>query len=263
MSDNAQMITAEAEQLPTIQLESSQNSLMAMISAAAQDPSADVEKMERLMQMYERITDKQSESVFNEALNKCQSEIGRVAADKTNSQTSSDYASYAAIDRVIRPAYSANGFSLSFDTEASPIEDHVTVVCYVAHSAGHTRRYSVNMPADGKGAKGGNVMTKTHAFGSATQYGMRYLVKMIFNIAIGEDDDGNGAGSSQMGDDLIAEYTGKIRAETSKEAAKAHYVAALKICKSFNDVGSANILKGVLVKHGEKIESIAKSEQSE
>ena len=78
-----------------------------------------------------------------------------------------------------------------------------------------------------------------------------------------EDDDGNGAGSSQMGDDLIAEYTGKIRAETSKEAAKAHYVDALKICKSFNDVASANILKGVLVKHGEKIESIAKSEQSE
>src|SRR5690606_15862485 len=52
------------------------------------------------------------------------------------------------------------------------------------------------MPADGKGAKGGDVMTKTHAAGSAMSYGQRYLLKLIFNVAIGEnDDDGNSAGS--------------------------------------------------------------------
>jgi hypothetical protein len=50
------------------------------------------------------------------------------------------------------------------------------------------------MPADGKGAKGGDVMTRTHATGSALSYGMRYLLKMIFNVAVGEDDDdGNDA----------------------------------------------------------------------
>ena len=36
-------------------------------------------------------------------------------------------------------------------------------------------------------------MTKTHAAGSALTYGQRYLLKMIFNIAIGSDDDGNAA----------------------------------------------------------------------
>ena len=39
-------------------------------------------------------------------------------------------------------------------------------------------------------------MTKTHATGSAMTYGQRYLLKMIFNIAVGEDDDGNGAGDT-------------------------------------------------------------------
>jgi hypothetical protein len=35
-------------------------------------------------------------------------------------------------------------------------------------------------------------MTKTHAAGAAMSYGMRYLLKMIFNVAVGEDDrDGN------------------------------------------------------------------------
>ncbi len=48
------------------------------------------------------------------------------------------------------------------------------------------------MPADGKGAKGGDVMTKTHATGAAASYGARYLLKGIFNIAVGDDDrDGN------------------------------------------------------------------------
>jgi hypothetical protein len=36
-------------------------------------------------------------------------------------------------------------------------------------------------------------MTRTHATGSATSYGSRYLLRMIFNISIGEDD-GNLAG---------------------------------------------------------------------
>jgi hypothetical protein len=39
--------------------------------------------------------------------------------------------------------------------------------------------------------KGGDVITKTHAVGSAMTYGRRCVLRMIFNVAIGEDDDGN------------------------------------------------------------------------
>ena len=60
------------------------------------------------------------------------------------------------------------------------------VVCYVSLGA-HTRKYKADMPADRKGAKGGNVITKTHATGAAMSYGMRYLLKYIFNVAIGVD----------------------------------------------------------------------------
>jgi hypothetical protein len=64
------------------------------------------------------------------------------------------------------------------------------VICNVSHRAGHSERYQIDMASDGKGAKGGDVMTKTHATGSAMTYGMRYLLKMIFNVAVGDDDDG-------------------------------------------------------------------------
>lgn len=168
--------------------------LLQVIERAARDPSVDVDKMERLMTMLERIKAKDAETEFNQAMNEAQKEIGRIAPNQRNEQTKSNYADYAALDRVLRPIYIEHGFSLSFDTGDSP-ENALNVLCYVSHSGGHTRTYKVLMPADGKGAKGGDVMTRTHATGAAMLYGQRYLLKLIFNVAIGKDDDGNGAGA--------------------------------------------------------------------
>jgi len=104
----------------------------------------------------------------------------------------------------LRPIYTKHGFGLSFNTAESPIADHIRIVCEVTHIGGGSKVYHIDMPNDGKGAKGGDVMTKTHATGAAITYGCRYLLKMIFNVAVGEDDtDGNmpGDGVEKAGDD--------------------------------------------------------------
>ena len=169
-------------------------SMLALLQRASRDPNVDVAKLERLLAMKERMDAKMAEEAFNAAMNSAQSQTDRIKADANNNQTHSKYATYAALDRALRPIYTDCGFSLSFDTGDSP-EGVVRVLCYVSHKAGHTRTYRADIPADGKGAKGGDVMTKTHAVGSGMSYGMRYLLKMIFNVAIGEDDDdGNRAG---------------------------------------------------------------------
>lgn len=174
---------------------------MAMIRLAI-DKGAPIETIERLVALQEKMLARQAEIEFNEALNRVQSKIARVAPDLTNSQTSSKYASYAAIDRVIRPIYSEEGFSLSFSEEDCPKPEHVRIICFVSKGA-HTRQYRKDMPSDGKGAKGGDVMTKTHAAAAADSYAKRYLVKDIFNVAIGQDDtDGNV--STQEASDFIA-----------------------------------------------------------
>ena len=166
-------------------------SLMEVISRAAADPNTDVDKLERLMGMYERITARTAESAYHEAMNAAQAAMDRVRTDSHNPQTKSRYASFPALDRALRPIYTQQGFSLSFDTGDGAPQDHVRVVCRVAHRGGHKETHHVDMPADGKGAKGGDVMTKTHAAGAAYSYGQRYLLKLIFNIAVGEDTDGN------------------------------------------------------------------------
>lgn len=173
------------------------SAILSMIERAARDPSVDINKLQQLMEMRERVEARNAESEFDRALTAAQAAMGRVRTDSNNPQTKSRYASYGALDAAMRPVYTQHGFALSFNTE-NPAPETVRVICRVSHQGGHGRTYQIDMPADGKGAKGGDVMTKTHATGSAVSYGMRYLLKMIFNIAVSDkDDDGNSAGSGE------------------------------------------------------------------
>lgn len=170
-----------------------------MIERVAANPTAGVEMLERMLAMKERVEKRQAEQAFNAAMSAVQAAVSRIAADSNNPQTKSKYASYAALDRTLRPLYTAHGFAVSFDSGDGAPEGQVRVLCYLSHRDGHTRTYHADIAADGKGAKGGDVMTKTHAIGSAFTYGQRYLLKLMFNVAIGEDDDdGNAAGGGEL-----------------------------------------------------------------
>jgi hypothetical protein len=184
-------IEGPVSQVPMLQSEGA--AVLGMIERAARDPSVDINKLQQLMEMRERIEARNAEAAFDRALTAAQAGMVRVRTDSNNPQTKSRYASYGALDAAMRPIYTGAGFALSFNTE-NPAPEIVRVICRVSHQGGHSRTYQIDMPADGKGAKGGDVMTKTHATGSAVSYGMRYLLKMIFNIAVSDkDDDGNAA----------------------------------------------------------------------
>lgn len=204
----------EAQAIAPMRTESA--TLTQAIIAAANDPTVNIEKMERLLSMHERISARDAEQQFNAAMVEAQSRMGRITADAVNPQTRSRYATYAQLDRHLRPVYTAQGFSLSFNAGTGGVEGYVRVLCYVSHAAGHTRTYQCDMPADGKGAKGNDVMTKTHAAGSAMSYGMRYLLKLIFNVAVGEDDDDGNSASGAAGPDEFAkgwiDYALSVRA---------------------------------------------------
>lgn len=194
--------------------------LISMIERAVTNPDVDIDKMERLLQMHERVLARNADIAFSAAMSAAQAEMSVVATDAINPQTKSRYATYAQLDKALRPIYSKHGFALSFDEAESPKPEHVRVVCYVSHSAGHSRNYHKDMPADGKGAKGGDVMTKTHATGAAQSYGMRYLLKGIFNVAVGEDDrDGNAPPAASITDsqaDEIRDLIEAVEADVTK-----------------------------------------------
>lgn len=196
--------------------------MMDLLSLALHKEAA-IDVIERLAALQREQMDLEAKVEFDDALGGIQAEIKRIAPDLDNPQTRSKYASYAAIDRKIRPLF-PRGFSLSFTTEDCPKEDHIRVVGFASYH-GHTRKYQVDMPCDGKGAKGNDVMSKTHAAGAAMSYGMRYLVKGIFNIAVGdEDDDGNLATNG----DLAEAIKGIVDAQTPDDMMKLYKAAYIK-----------------------------------
>lgn len=178
------------------------------ILAAARDPSMDVEKMERLFAMHERMQDRQAAQAYAAAMTAAQAEMRPIVKDGFNEQTSSEYAKLEAIDEAIRPIYTRNGFSLSFGTKPSTLEAHICVVCEVTHADGHSKSFEYDNPMDATGIAGKTNKTPTHARGSAVTYARRYLTLMIFNLSTERkhDDDGNAATDMPDSDAVLNDW---------------------------------------------------------
>lgn len=193
--------------------------LIRVIERAASNPSIDVEKMERLFALHERILERNAEMAFNEAMSACQREMPRVERDAQNQQTNSWYTKLETLSDAAVPVYTKHGFSLSFGEEDCQKEGHIRVICYCSHSGGHTRKYRGDVPLDIAGIKGNPNKTPTHAFGSTKSYGRRYLTLDIFNIVmVDEDDDGQAGGGPQPAGDKG--WTGNDTRRANKCAAE-------------------------------------------
>lgn len=167
--------------------------LIGVIERAARDPNIDIDKMERLLAMQERVFARTAEAEYNEAMSRCQAEMPRIMPRSANEQTQSMYAALDEIDRIARPIYTKHGFALSFGTEDCPTPNFYRQTCVVTHRAGHSRTCRADLPIDNVGLKGNPNKTGVQGFGSTMTYGQRYITKLVFNIVIGgEDNDGNG-----------------------------------------------------------------------
>jgi hypothetical protein len=229
-------------------------SFMQIIERAARDPAVDIDKMERLMQMHERMVDKKAEADFNDALTACQKECGTIGANATNPQTRSKYLTYAKLDSILRPIYTKHGISISYGTEDTPKAECVRIIAYVSRG-GHTRVYRVDMPADGKGAKGGDVMTKTHATGAAMSYGCRYLLKAIFNISIGEEDDDGNLQRKEMPESTKADFLTAIEICETEDQASKLWVQILDATSKAGDIATHEELRSAMLKRRKAIKT--------
>jgi hypothetical protein len=171
-----------------------ENAIINVIARAASDPNTDVDKLERLLAMQERVLEREAERTFNVAMRGAQDAIKPVLKNRKNKETHSSYADLEQISKLIDPVIHEQGFSLSFGTADCPYPNHYRVTCAVSHTGGFTRNYQADVPIDNKGPKGAQNKTDTHGFGSALSYGRRYLKLLIFDIAT-TDDDGRAAGN--------------------------------------------------------------------
>lgn len=164
---------------------------MDMVERVANNPDIDAEKMQKLVDIQVQIMGINAEREYNEAFARVQQQLPTVLADAENQQTHSTYAKHETIAKAIKPIYSAEGFSTSFTQGACERPDHVRIDGVLRHSGGHLTMHWVELPVDDKGIKGNVNKTPLHAAGSTFTYGRRYLTCLMFDVATGDDTDGN------------------------------------------------------------------------
>lgn len=196
---DGQLTTAEdREQALAVQVA---DPIMSLIERAATDANFDVAKMEKLLEMRERQQAINAKEAFNRAFVAAKKRIKPLARNKRNQQTNSNYSDLEAIADAIDPILADHGFAPTFGTADSKRDGYYKIVCDLLHEDGHEKRYEADIPEDATGIKGTANKTATHAFGSSTTYGRRYLKLMIFDIAT-HDDDGNRA-SQRKADETV------------------------------------------------------------
>lgn len=162
--------------------------ILSVIQRAAQDPSVDVDKMERLLAMAERMEKIQSERQFAEALTALQGETIRVQArrkvdEKPDGSCRYKFAAYEDLMAQVQPMLAKHGFSITFDTEVG--DQRLTSICTLMHKGGHARqnKFAVRYgKPPGSSDAQGDMSTKSYA--------KRGALCDALNISIEHDNDG-------------------------------------------------------------------------
>ena len=185
---------ANVEQHPA----SDSASLIAAISRAASDPNVDIDKMERLMAMHERMEARSARVQFDTAFAAMQPNLPEIdkrgkiiIRDKSDAEKviqSTPYALWEDTNKVIKPILAEYGFALSF--RISQTESKITTTAVLSHIGGHREETPFSASIDATGSK-----NNVQGWGSSFSYGKRYTGTAILNITTkGEDDDGKASG---------------------------------------------------------------------
>lgn len=167
--------------------------ILQVIASAATDPHMDVEKMERLAALYERMADQQRKAAFFGALSRLQAKLGPIVKGGINLHTRTKYARLEDVDRTIKPLLAEEGFAFSFNEESS--DGNLTrFSARLSHRDGHSEEKYMTVPVDAaaKNREGRSTRSAIQDAGSTSSYARRYLIKMHLNIVeVDEDTDGN------------------------------------------------------------------------
>lgn len=182
-------------QRPNMRVHGNSASLLDVISRAASDPHTDVDKLQKLLDMYERVTATEAKRAYMEALANVQTALPAIPERGTIKNKSGDvqsrYALWEDVNDTIKPVLSEHGLALSFRTGVDG--DKLTVTGVLTHRDGHSEQTTINLPSDISGSK-----NAVQAVGSSTSYGKRYTAAALLNLTSREekDDDGQVAGGN-------------------------------------------------------------------
>ncbi len=161
------------------------DSVLAVISRAATDPNVDIGKMERLLDMQERVLTRNAEMAFYAAMSELQDAMPTIKKEgqiRVKGELRSRYARFEDILGQTKPLLKQYGFSVAF--KSNFVDGQLEITGTLSHREGHHESTTMRLPFDDTGSK-----NNVQAIGSSVSYGKRYVYCMLLNINITEDDD--------------------------------------------------------------------------
>jgi hypothetical protein len=228
--DRQGRILMKKQASPTLQTEQSAPALsshspstvLALIERVALDPHADVEKLERVMAMYERLNAKEAELAYNAAKGRILKKLAGIKIVKNRSALyeaekgkpqqgiykAFKYAPLEEIDKHLRPLLADEHMDLSYSDEPRQ-GDGILIRGRLKHlPGGHYEDSFMPAPPDTSGGK-----SSVQAVGSTNSFLRRYIACNIFNIVVvGDDDDGTGGTINEAQTKTILDLFKKAKA---------------------------------------------------
>ena len=198
------------------------SAVLTLIERLALDPGTNVEKLERMIGMYERLQAREAELAYNAAKGRILKKLAGIEIVKNRSalyeidngkpQKGSyeafKYAPLEEIDKHLRPLLAEEDMDLCYSDE--PLEGgSILIRGRLKHlPGGHYEDSFMPAPADTTGGK-----SEVQAVGSTNSFLRRYVACNIFNIVVvGDDDDGTGGTIDEIQTKTIVELIKKAKA---------------------------------------------------
>jgi hypothetical protein len=227
------VMTLDEAQVPApapIQAASESAAIFAMIERAAMNPAVDLDKMERLLQMQERVLERNARMAYAASLSAMQPELPVIEAhggikDRAG-KVQSRYAKWEDINEQIKPVLAKHGFALSFRTGHEG--DKIIVTGILSHRDGHAEETTMALPLDLSGSK-----NAVQGVGSSTSYGKRYTAGALLNLTsrAPEDQDDDGGAAAAGGTISADQYAELLRVAESVGANEADETRLLRFFK--------------------------------
>ncbi|MBV4552322.1 MULTISPECIES: ERF family protein [Pseudomonas] len=160
-------------------------SMLSTISRLALDPRCDMDKLERLISLQDRMEAKSALEAFNAAFAEMQCEMPSVEKRTENTHTKKMYADLDDINYAVRPVMAKFGFGVSFKIVNQA--NGVSITGILMHKAGHREETTMILPLDAGAGR-----SAVQSVGSTTTYGKRYVMCALLNITSGDDNDNDG-----------------------------------------------------------------------
>lgn len=214
-----------------------------MIERVAANKDVDVTKLEKLLDMQERIMSKNAEMAFNRDMALMQAELPTITEKgeiKVNDVVRSKYARFEDINEAVKPVLQKHGFAVNFKTDTTGGTVKVTGI--LTHREGHRETTDMMLPVDVSGSK-----NPVQAIGSSVSYGKRYVMEALLNLTSrGQDDDAQTA----MAAGEFAGFEQEIDALTTKPQAEALWKRIAAACQKNKDRAAYDSLKTKISKKG-------------